>query len=154
MPFVNVALMIGVLVLVLLFQTSARLASAYGIAVTGAMLTDTLLAYVVVRRLWKWNLARTACLIAPLLAVDGTFISIQPAEDPGRGRLPLALGAGFVVIMWTWTRGARILTEKAAARQHPPHRSDRHAPMALGRRTAHRRRPYSWTWTRRWPPWP
>src|SRR5471030_2413376 len=26
--------------------------------------------------------------------------------------MPLSLGAGFVLVMWTWTRGARILTEK------------------------------------------
>ena len=105
--------MIGVLVLVLLFQSSTRLASAYGIAVTGAMFTDTLLAYVVVRRLWKWTVPQTAALIAPLVAVDGTFISSNLLKIPDGAWLPLALGAGFVVIMWTWTRGARILTEKA-----------------------------------------
>ena len=112
-PSVNTALMIGVLVLlVALFQTSSRLASAYGIAVTGAMFVDTLLAYVVVRRKWKWNLPQTACLLIPLALVDTTFISSNLLKIPDGAWMPLALGAGLVVIMWTWTRGAQVLTEK------------------------------------------
>jgi len=111
-PFVNTALMIGVLLLVFIFRTSSHLASAYGIAVTGAMFVDTLLAYVVVRRKWKWNLAQTACLLVPLALVDATFISSNLLKIPDGAWMPLSLGAGFVIIMWTWTRGARVLTEK------------------------------------------
>ncbi len=112
-PFVNTALMIGVLVLVALFQTSSHLASAYGIAVTGSMFMDTLLAYVVVRRKWKWNLFQTACLLVPLALIDATFISSNLLKIPDGAWMPLSLGAIFVIVMWTWTRGARILTEKA-----------------------------------------
>ena len=111
-PFVNTALMVGVLLLVFTFHTSSRLASAYGIAVTGAMFVDTLLAFVVVRRKWKWNLVQTACLLVPLVLVDATFISSNLLKIPDGAWMPLSLGAGFVLIMWTWTRGARILTEK------------------------------------------
>ncbi len=111
-PFVNAALMIGVLLLVVIFRTSSHLASAYGIAVTGAMFVDTLLAYVVVRRMWKWNLAKTACLLVPLMLVDTTFISSNLLKIPDGAWMPLSLGAAFVIIMWTWTRGARVLTEK------------------------------------------
>ncbi|MBA3810899.1 MAG: potassium transporter Kup [Caulobacteraceae bacterium] len=134
-PFVNTALMIGVLLLVGLFQTSSRLASAYGIAVTGSMFVDTLLAYVVVRRKWKWSLPRTACLLVPLALVDTTFISSNLLKIPDGAWMPLTLGAGFVVVMWTWTRGARVLTEKTRRdsiplidviemlRRRPPNRS-------------------------------
>ena len=111
-PFVNVALMIGVLLLVAVFQTSSRLASAYGIAVTGSMFVDTLLAYVVVRRLWKWSLGRTASLLVPLMLVDTTFISSNLLKIPDGAWFPLTLGAGFVIVMWTWTRGTQILIEK------------------------------------------
>jgi KUP system potassium uptake protein len=112
-PFVNMALMVGVLFLVAMFQTSSRLASAYGIAVTGAMFMDTLLAYVVVRRKWRWNLFQTACLLVPLALVDATFISSNLLKIPDGAWLPLALGGVFVIVMWTWTRGAQILTDKA-----------------------------------------
>jgi KUP system potassium uptake protein len=111
-PAVNAFLMIGVLLLLMVFQTSSHLASAYGVAVTGAMFIDTLLAYVVVRRMWKWNLAQTACLLVPLIAVDLIFISSNLLKIPEGGWLPLLLGVGLVAIMWTWTRGGQILAEK------------------------------------------
>jgi KUP system potassium uptake protein len=74
---------------------------------------DTLLAYVVVRRKWRWNLFQTACLLVPLALVDATFISSNLLKIPDGAWLPLALGGVFVIVMWTWTRGAQILTDKA-----------------------------------------
>ena len=111
-PTVNRFLMVGVLILLVIFQTSSHLASAYGIAVTGAMFVDTLLAYVVVRRMWKWNLWQTGALLLPLVAVDLTFISSNLLKIPQGAWLPLVLGAGLVIVMWTWSRGTQILTEK------------------------------------------
>ena len=111
-PQVNRFLMIGVLVLLFVFQSSHRLAGAYGIAVTGAMFVDTLLAYVVVRRIWKWNLIQTGALLVPLAFVDMIFIASNMLKIPEGAWLPLVLGGLLVLIMVTWTRGAQILTEK------------------------------------------
>jgi KUP system potassium uptake protein len=111
-PAVNSFLMIGVLVLLVVFQDSHRLASAYGIAVTGAMFVDTLLAYVVARRMWKWKLHQVALLIVPLVAIDVTFISSNLLKIPDGAWLPLAFGLALVLLMWTWSRGVQILTEK------------------------------------------
>ena len=111
-PQVNRALMVGVLVLLFAFRSSHSLAAASGIAVTGAMFVDTLLAYVVVRRLWKWNLFQTGMLLIPLAAIDLVFIASNMLKIPDGAWLPLVMGAVLVVIMWTWTRGAQILTEK------------------------------------------
>ena len=55
LPFVNWVLLVAVLVVVLTFQTSDSLASAYGIAVTGTMLITTLLFFVVARINWRWR---------------------------------------------------------------------------------------------------
>jgi len=101
-----------VLLLLFAFQSSHRLAGAYGIAVTGAMFVDTLLAYVVVRRIWKWNLAQTGLLLIPLAAIDLVFIASNMLKIPDGAWLPLVMGGVLVVIMWTWTRGAQILTDK------------------------------------------
>ena len=111
-PTVNTFLMIGVLLLLLIFQTSSHLASAYGVAVTGAMFIDTLLAYVIVRRMWKWNLAQTLCLLVPIMGVDLTFFSSNLLKIRDGAWLPLVMGAGLMLVMWTWTRGVQILTEK------------------------------------------
>ena len=111
-PAVNNLLMVGVLVLLFVFQTSHRLASAYGIAVTGAMFVDTLLAYVVVRRMWKWNLLQTGLLLIPLSVVDLVFITSNALKIPEGAWLPLVLGGALVVLMWTWARGSQILADK------------------------------------------
>ena len=111
-PAVNTFLLIGVLVLLVMFQSSHKLASAYGIAVTGAMFVDTLLAYVVLRLVWKWNLWQTAALLIPLAMIDMVFIASNALKIPDGAWLPLVFGAVLVLIMWTWTRGAQILTDK------------------------------------------
>ncbi|CAN7351641.1 potassium transporter Kup [Caulobacter sp. LjRoot300] len=111
-PAVNTFLLVGVLVLLVMFQSSHRLASAYGIAVTGAMFVDTLLAYVVLRLVWKWNLWQTAALLIPLAMIDLVFIASNMLKIPDGAWLPLAFGAVLVLVMWTWTRGAQILTDK------------------------------------------
>lgn len=52
---VNWSLMVGVILLVLGFESSGALASAYGVAVTGTMLiTSILVSLAVMLLLWKW----------------------------------------------------------------------------------------------------
>jgi KUP system potassium uptake protein len=111
-PAVNSFLMVGVLVLLAVFGDSHRLASAYGIAVTGAMFVDTLLAYVVAKHMWKWKLYQILALLAPLTAIDVTFISSNLLKIPEGAWLPLAFGFAMVVTMLTWHRGAQLLTDK------------------------------------------
>jgi KUP system potassium uptake protein len=132
-PSINTFLMVGVLVLLagaglmakpeilgptgLVLQPeklpSSVLASAYGIAVTGAMFVDTLLAYFVVRWMFKWRLLPTLALLVPLGIIDVVFISSNLLKIPDGAWLPLVLGAGLVMLMWTWNRGTEILTEKS-----------------------------------------
>jgi len=55
-PVVNNVLLVSTVALVLGFQTSTKLAAAYGVAVTGTMVITTVLAFMVMRRLWSWSL--------------------------------------------------------------------------------------------------
>ena len=112
-PSVNTLLMVGVLILLAFFQTSSGLAAAYGIAVTGAMLVDTLLAWFIVRRLWKWSLPLSVLALTPFLVLDLTFLSSNALKIPQGAWMPIVLGLGLVLIMWTWHRGTQILTEKS-----------------------------------------
>jgi KUP system potassium uptake protein len=111
-PSINNGLMVGVLVLLVMFKTSDNLGAAYGIAVTGAMFVDTLLAYIVVRQMMKWKAWQALILLIPLGLLDITFISSNLLKIPDGAWMPLALGGSLVVLMWTWTRGANILSEK------------------------------------------
>ncbi|MBS0294945.1 MAG: potassium transporter Kup [Proteobacteria bacterium] len=134
-PQVNNLLMIGVLILLVMFRTSSNLTSAYGIAVTGAMFVDTLLAWVILRHLWKWPVWRSLLLLVPLGSLDLVFISSNMLKIPDGAWMPLALGGMLVLIMWTWTRGAQILFEKTRRdsipladliemlKARPPHRA-------------------------------
>ncbi|HEY0648722.1 potassium transporter Kup [Phenylobacterium sp.] len=112
-PQVNTMLLVGVLALLVIFRNSSNLAAAYGIAVTGTMVITMLLAYVVARHHWKWRRSTTLLFVVPLIAIDLFFLGANVLRIPQGGWFPLAFGAAIMLIMWTWTRGAQILTDKA-----------------------------------------
>lgn len=111
-PQVNTFLMVGVILLLLTFQTSSNLAAAYGIAVTGSMFVDTLLFFVIIRYLWKKPLWVAVLATVGFGALDLVFMSSNLLKLAQGAWLPLMAGALMVVIMWTWSRGTRILAEK------------------------------------------
>jgi KUP system potassium uptake protein len=111
-PQVNTMLMVGVLILLFTFQNSSNLAAAYGIAVTGSMFVDTLLFFVIVKYMWKRPTWQAVAAVIGFGALDLTFISSNLLKIPQGAWLPLVLGSVLVVIMWTWTRGAQILSDK------------------------------------------
>ncbi|MBA4803676.1 MAG: potassium transporter Kup [Brevundimonas sp.] len=134
-PAVNMMLMVGVIFVLVLFQTSSNLAAAYGIAVTGSMFVDSLLAWFVVRKLWKWSAALSLAVIAPLVALDLVFLTSNLLKIPQGAWFPLVLGVSLLLLMWTWVRGTQILTDKTRKdslpltdliemlRARPPHRA-------------------------------
>ncbi len=109
---INRLLLIGVLLLVIAFKSSSALASAYGIAVTGTMVVTTALAFVVVWRKWAWPLWAAVLFISAFLVVDLAFLAANLMKVVDGGWVPLALGGCAMIVMWTWTRGTRLLAEK------------------------------------------
>ena len=118
-PQVNTFLMVGVLLLLFTFGTSSNLASAYGIAVTGSMFIDTLLFFYIVRYMWKRPVWQAVMASAAFGALDVVFITSNLLKFFSGAWMPLVLGAGMVVIMWTWTRGAGILADKTRRESVP-----------------------------------
>ena len=111
-PAVNSFLMIGVLVLLVVFQSSHNLTAAYGVAVTGTMLVNTLMAYFVITKGWKWPMWAVAGTLIPFAFIDAVFLTSNLLKIPDGAWMPLVLGAVLVLIMWTWVRGTQILTAK------------------------------------------
>jgi len=111
-PRVNAALLIGVLLLVVMFQTSSKLAHAYGIAVTTTMVVDGILGFVVIWRLWKWKWWSAALLIVPLVVVDAVFLSANMLKIFEGAWLPILFGTATVLLILTWQKGSRILVHK------------------------------------------
>jgi KUP system potassium uptake protein len=119
MPHVNLALLMGVLLLVALFRSSSGLASAYGIAVTGTMVVTAIMAFIVVRRVWGWSLPATVALITPFILVDSTFLTANLLKVVEGGWVPLALASVMMVIMYTWRRGSKLLFDKTRRQETP-----------------------------------
>ena len=111
-PRVNRILLIGVILLVLMFKTSSALASAYGIAVTASLVVDSCLAFVVVWKLWRWPLWGALVVTGAFLCIELAFFSANVVKILDGGYVPMFVGASMVVMMWTWTRGTRLLEQK------------------------------------------
>ncbi|MBS0327707.1 MAG: potassium transporter Kup [Proteobacteria bacterium] len=113
-PFVNWMLLVAIIALVLGFRSSDNLASAYGIAVTMAMLIDSLLIFVVMRRIWHWRKWQAALVAAPLVAIDLTFLASNSLKIPDGGWFPLLIGGAVFTLLTTWKRGRAILMKRLA----------------------------------------
>ena len=108
-PLVNWALMVMVILLVLFFQTSSNLTSAYGIAVTGAMFIDNCLLGVVLFRLWHWPRWVSIPLLALFFIVDGAYLSANLTKIPDGGWFPLLVGFIVFTALTTWSKGRQLM---------------------------------------------
>jgi KUP system potassium uptake protein len=111
-PFVNWFLFAAVGLLVLLFQSSSNLANAYGLAVTGTMLIDTILFLVVARGIWRWPALTVGALGFVLLVADAAFLTSTSLKIVHGGWFPLLIGAAIFVLFSTWRRGRERLREQ------------------------------------------
>jgi KUP system potassium uptake protein len=111
-PSVNWLLLFGVLSFVTSFRTSEALAAAYGIAVTGAMIVDTILAVVFAHRGWKYPLPLVLLVAAPFVALEGTFLLSNLAKLPDGGYVPLSMAICVGLLMFAWWRGTQLAFEK------------------------------------------
>ncbi len=113
-PFINWTLMVMVILLVLFFQTSSNLTSAYGIAVTGAMFIDTCLLAVLLIYLWQWKPYYTYPLLAIFFIVDGAYLAANLTKIPDGGWFPLLIGFIAFTLLTTWSRGRKLMRERMA----------------------------------------
>ncbi len=112
LPGANWGLLIGVLVLVLGFESSSNLAAAYGIAVTITMVITTLLVLVLARRAWGWNGFKLGLGIVFFLLVDLAFFSANALKIGHGGWIALLIGAIIFTLMVTWKDGRALLNQR------------------------------------------
>ena len=111
-PLINWMLMTAVILLVLTFQSSSNLTSAYGIAVTGAMTIDTCLLGVVLYRLWHWPPYYAAPLLALFFLVDGAYLAANLTKIPDGGWVPLMIGLTIFLLLTTWAKGRKLMLDR------------------------------------------
>jgi KUP system potassium uptake protein len=110
LPAVNWALFVVVVALVLGFQSSARLASAYGIAVSGTFVITTVLFLTVARRRWRWPVWTVVLGGVVFGVVEGAFLAGNLSKVHHGGWLPLGIALAMFTVMTTWSRGREIVT--------------------------------------------
>ena len=106
---VNWLLLAGVVFLVLEFRSSSGLAAAYGMAVTGAMMVDTVLVGAVMVLLWRWPRPLAAVIVAVMLAIDMTFFAANTLKFFAGGWLPLLIALALFAVLTTWRRGRQLV---------------------------------------------
>ncbi len=133
-PAVNRILLVLVVLLVLAFRSSTKLAAAYGVSVSGTMLIDTLLLMIVAYNSWRDTRWRVLPVAALLLVVDFSFLGANVIKFLDGAWVPVALGVLAFTAMRTWRRGRMLVAESLGAQQldldvflaslaaHPPHR--------------------------------
>jgi KUP system potassium uptake protein len=111
-PAVNWGLLAMVILLVIGFRESGRLASAYGIAVTGTMLITTMMLAVLVFQVWRWNRILASVTIGVFLLVDGTFFASNITKIPDGGWFPLLVAAVSFTVLTTWAKGRALMRKR------------------------------------------
>ncbi|MFL6720708.1 MAG: potassium transporter Kup [Sphingomonas sp.] len=111
-PAVNWGLLAMVIILVLGFRESGKLASAYGIAVTGTMLITTIMLGFLVFQVWRWNRLLATATIGLFLIVDSTYFASNITKIPDGGWFPLLVAAISFTVLTTWAKGRQLLRKR------------------------------------------
>lgn len=118
-PFINWMLLFCVYLLVITFKSSSNLAHAYGIAVTGTMVIDTMLLTIVMMKMWHWRNRFIIPLLGIFMTVDLAFFLSTSTKIPHGGWFPLVLGMLIFIFLTTWKRGRQLVLEKIRAAAMP-----------------------------------
>ncbi|WP_456843758.1 potassium transporter Kup [Cellulomonas sp. P5_C6] len=113
-PAVNWILFVGVLVLIAVFRSSTRLATAYGLAVTGTLLLTSLLFLLLAKRVWHWATWKVVAYGVVVIGLELVFFAANVTKIVSGGWLPLVIAAIVITLMTTWRAGA----ERLAARRN------------------------------------
>jgi KUP system potassium uptake protein len=115
-PRINFLLLLGVLFLTILFQSSSGLAAAYVLAVSVTLLVSSALGFVVIWKYWHWRLRSALLLMAPFIAIDALFVVATSLNLLEGAWLPIVIAAALSLVMLSWVRGTAAL--KVAARKN------------------------------------
>ncbi len=108
-PFVNWSLYACIVLAVIIFGSSSKLAGAYGIAVTIDMLITTTMTFFVIRYAWKypWSLCIAATFF--FFLIDLVFFAANAVKLFDGGWFPVLLGGVMFTLMMTWKQGRLLM---------------------------------------------
>ncbi len=115
MPFVNWALLSLTVFIVFMFPSSDSLASAYGLAVTGAMLITSLMVMVVMRLKWRWQWKWIMATAGIFSAIDAVLFSATTTKFMSGGAMPVAVALMIFTALTTWKKGQAALDDRISS---------------------------------------
>jgi KUP system potassium uptake protein len=118
-PAINWTLFVGVMLLLVVFRSSERLATAYGLAVTGTFLITTTLFLIFAESAWGWGRGRLLLLGVPLAVLELTYFGANLTKLFHGGWLPVLIAVIVATIMLTWQRGRILVTERRTEMEGP-----------------------------------
>lgn len=121
LPMVNWVLFLAVMALVLLFSSSAKLANAYGLAVTGTLILESLIFLLFAATVWRWRWWKLAAFAIVITLLEILLFAANITKLFAGGWLPLLIAGVVVLVMMTWRTGS----ERVAAA-----RSELEGPLA------------------------
>jgi KUP system potassium uptake protein len=134
LPRINWLLFVATMLVVVMFQTSSKLAAAYGVAVTANMILASAITFFVIWKLWGWPMWQAAAIMVPLALIEQVFFAANLTKIAEGGWLPLLMAATIALIIMTWIKGSKILAKETRHAQadidwlvrkleaKPPHR--------------------------------
>lgn len=108
-PVITAIQFVAVVATVLIFQSSAHLAAAYGLAVTGTFCCTTTLGVIVAKHNWNWSTWKIVAVFAPLGFVDVAFFSANISKIPHGAWFSLAVATVLYVLMWSWSSSRQAM---------------------------------------------
>jgi len=111
-PAVNWLLFGGVLVLIVAFESSQSLSTAYGLAVTGTLMLTTTLFLIHARTAWRWPVWRIVAVAVVLGGLELVFFAANVTKIATGGWLPVLVAIVVVTVMTTWQSGRGMITQR------------------------------------------
>ncbi len=118
-PLINITLAIGVIALILIFQSSGALANIYGVAVTGTFVLDTILFLAVAHAIWRMAKWKLALIGVVFLTLELSFFTSNVSKVSHGAWIPLTLGLITAILMVTWRKGREIVTRNRTKEEGP-----------------------------------
>jgi KUP system potassium uptake protein len=118
-PVVNWMLAFGTAALVVGFGSSNKLATAYGISVTGSMVVTTILSFGLLRRIWRVPVILTGLIFSIFLIIDSGFLVANLPKLWQGGWVSILISGTVFILLTTWVRGRDLLVQRLNARAVP-----------------------------------
>lgn len=115
-PAVNWMMLILIIALVLIFQSSDALGTAYGIAVTGTMLITDFFAIGIAITMWRWQPWRAVFGAVFFIVIDAIFFTANSLKLIDGGWFPVAFSVVVLTVVMTWRKGLALMQERSIER--------------------------------------